>query len=107
MNNYIPATWANWDKAAEPLIPNERTVQEICGTAKKPSNPLASQVSGDHYKNSTIQPVEFIQANDLGFIEGNIVKYICRYEQKGGSEDLDKIIHYVQLLKELKYGADA
>lgn len=62
------------------------------------------QVAGSHYKDFAIQPVEFIVKNNLGFIEGNIVKYICRYEKKGGEQDLDKIIHYAQLLKEIKYG---
>lgn len=66
--------------------------------------PSETQVAGSHYKDFAIQPVEFIVKNNLGFIEGNIVKYICRYEKKGGEQDLDKIIHYAQLLKELKYG---
>ena len=61
------------------------------------------QVGGDHYKNLPIQPIEFIQKNNLGFIQGSIVKYICRYKNKNGIEDLNKIIHYVELLKELEY----
>ena len=46
------------------------------------------------------QPIEFIMANDLGFCEGNAIKYICRYQLKGGTQDLDKAIHYLNLLKE-------
>jgi hypothetical protein len=46
----------------------------------------------------TIQPVEFILANELGFCEGNIIKYTCRYKQKGGIEDLKKVVHYAQIL---------
>jgi hypothetical protein len=61
-------------------------------------NPLEQQVGGTHYKSMSIQPVEFILANDLGFCEGNIIKYTCRYKQKGGVEDLKKVIHYAQLL---------
>lgn len=61
-------------------------------------NPLEQQVGGTHYKSMAIQPVEFILANDLGFCEGNIIKYTCRYKQKGGVEDLKKVIHYAQLL---------
>lgn len=60
--------------------------------------PLDRQVGGNHYKDMKIQPVEFILANDLGFCEGNVVKYICRYKQKGGVEDLEKVIHYTQML---------
>jgi hypothetical protein len=59
---------------------------------------LDTQVGGNHYKSMPIQPVEFIQKNDLGFIEGNIVKYICRWRSKGGIDDVMKVIHYAQLL---------
>lgn len=61
-------------------------------------DPFKKQVGGGHYKSMAIQPVEFILANQLGFCEGNIVKYTCRYKQKGGVEDLKKVIHYAQLL---------
>lgn len=60
--------------------------------------PLTEQVGGDHYKNMNIQPIEYIIANDLNFCEGNIVKYITRYKQKGGREDIEKVIHYAQIL---------
>ncbi len=63
-------------------------------------SPLNYQVSGSHYKTMKIQPVEFIMANDLDFCQGNIVKYVCRYKQKGGVEDLNKVIHYARLLIE-------
>ena len=58
------------------------------------------QVGGSHYKDMKIQPVEFIIKNELGFCEGNVVKYICRYKQKGGREDLLKVKHYVDLILE-------
>ena len=63
---------------------------------------LNKQVAGNHYKDFVIQPIEFITKNNIPFIEGNIIKYICRWQDKGGMEDLDKVIHYVELLKELK-----
>jgi hypothetical protein len=62
-------------------------------------NPLSRQVGGDHYKNLKIQPIDYIMANGLGFCEGNIVKYITRYSQKNGVEDIDKVIHYAEILK--------
>lgn len=69
------------------------------------TNPLFEQVGGSHYKNMKIQPVEFILANNMGFCEGNIIKYVCRYAQKGGVEDLEKVIHYANILiKTLKGG---
>lgn len=64
------------------------------------SSSLKRQVGGNHYKDMKIQPVEFIMANNLGFCEGNVVKYICRYKQKGGVEDLEKVVHYAQMLIE-------
>tara|TARA_X000000368_G_scaffold219448_1_gene173128 strand:+ start:333 stop:587 length:255 start_codon:yes stop_codon:yes gene_type:complete len=58
--------------------------------------------STQHYKDFKIQPIEFITANKLSFIQGNVIKYICRYDKKNGKEDIDKAIHYCELLKELK-----
>jgi hypothetical protein len=64
------------------------------------------QVGGAHYKDLAIQPIEFIVKNDLGFCEANAIKYICRHVTKGGVQDVDKAIHYLQLLKEFKYGQE-
>ena len=58
--------------------------------------------SSQHYKDFKIQPIEFITANKLSFIQGNVIKYICRYNKKNGKEDIDKAIHYCELLKELE-----
>ena len=64
------------------------------------------QIGGNHYKSYSIQPIEFIVANKLSFIQGCIIKYICRFENKNGIEDLEKIKHYcdlqIQLLKNKK-----
>ena len=65
---------------------------------------MSTQIGGDHYKDFTIEPIEFITANNLGYCEGNVIKYICRFQEKGGREDLDKAIHYIELLKEAVYG---
>ena len=65
---------------------------------------LDVQIGGGHYKDITIQPVEYIHANKLGFIEGCVVKYITRFRQKNGKEDLLKIKHYIDLLIQLEYG---
>ena len=50
----------------------------------------SKQAGGDHYAVMTIQPIEFILANALGFCEGNVIKYLCRYKRKNGLEDLKK-----------------
>jgi hypothetical protein len=63
---------------------------------------IDKQIGGKHYKDFKIQPIEFITKNKLSFIQGCIVKYICRYDKKNGKEDLKKIIHYCELLQELE-----
>lgn len=62
---------------------------------------LSTQVGGNHYKDFPIQPIEFITKNNIGFIEGNIIKYVCRYKAKNGVEDLNKAKHYLEMLIEL------
>ena len=56
------------------------------------------QVGGNHYKKYVIQPVEFIVKNNIGFVEGNVIKYILRFKEKGGVQDLLKAKHYIELL---------
>jgi hypothetical protein len=63
---------------------------------------LDIQVGGDHYKNLTIQPAEYIHANNIGFFEGNVIKYVSRWKQKNGIADLQKAKHYIDLLIELE-----
>jgi len=59
------------------------------------------QIGGKHYKEYKIQPIEFIMKNKLSFIQGNVIKYICRYKNKNGIEDLEKIKHYCDLAIDL------
>lgn len=64
---------------------------------------LDIQHGGRHYKGLAIQPVEYIHRNGLGFCAGNIIKYATRYREKGGAEDIKKIIHYCELILEMEY----
>ena len=61
---------------------------------------LDKQVDGNHYKSMKIQPAEFINENKLLFAEGNGIKYICRHRSKGKEKDIDKAIHYFEIIKE-------
>ena len=63
------------------------------------SFPQDKQIGGSHYKKFKIQPYEFISHNNLSFFQGNVIKYVCRYLNKNGIEDLEKIIHYCELEK--------
>jgi len=74
---------------------------------EKKVSPLDKQVGGDHYKHCGIQPVEYISKNNLDYFEGNVVKYITRHKTKGeGRKDIEKVIHYAELILELKYGKE-
>ena len=59
--------------------------------------PQNKQIGGSHYRNFSIQPYEFISKNDLSFFQGCVIKYVCRYKNKNGIQDLEKIIHYCEL----------
>jgi len=64
---------------------------------------LDTQVGGEHYKEYRIQPVEFIHANNIGFLEGNVIKYVMRHRSKNKRQDLEKARHYIDLLIQLEY----
>lgn len=57
-----------------------------------------------HYKKLNIEPTDYIHANGLGFIEGNVIKYVTRHKEKGGKLDLEKAIDYLRTLIEKEYG---
>lgn len=63
---------------------------------------LATQVGGSHYKGMAIQPVEYIHRNGIGFCEGSAIKYLSRWRQKGGMQDLRKARHFIDLLIEME-----
>ena len=54
-----------------------------------------AQIGGTHYVSKAIQPWDFIVANDLSYLEGNIVKYCSRWRDKAGVQDLEKALHYL------------
>lgn len=72
---------------------------------KKQNKPNANtaQVGGNHYIGREIQPWDYIVSNNLGYLEGNIIKYVSRYDKKGGLVDLQKAKHYLEKLIEVKY----
>jgi len=79
--------------------PSFETKKEV----KEFSNAFAKQVGGDHYKDLAIQPTEFIMKNKLDFLEGCIIKRICRYKKKGFPlQDLRKAQHEIDMIIELE-----
>jgi hypothetical protein len=63
---------------------------------------LDKQVAGGHYKDKKIQPVVYIHANSIPYLEGNVIKYVSRWRDKGGIADLEKAKHYLEMLIELE-----
>lgn len=74
--------------------------------AETPKQPEQTQVGGSHYKRFSIQPSEFIHRNQLGWCEGNVIKYVCRHGFKNKAEDIRKAIHYLELLLKWVYGEE-
>jgi hypothetical protein len=64
------------------------------------STPNAIQIGGSHYKDKSIQPWDYIVQNEIPYLEGNIIKYISRWRDKGGLDDLRKAQHYLSKLIE-------
>ena len=72
------------------------------GPANVGMGALGVQVGGSHYKDLKIQPVEYIHANGIPFIEGSVIKYVTRWRVKNGIKDLEKARHFIDLLIELE-----
>jgi hypothetical protein len=65
-------------------------------------NPLKEQVGGDWYSKLDIQPAVYAERNNLSYLQGNAIKYITRYKDKNGVEDLAKAMHCIKILIELE-----
>lgn len=85
------------------LCVEESTTEMVFKPEGVHTSALDKQVSGNHYKDCGIQPIEYIHANGLNYFEGNAVKYITRHRKKNGKADIEKAIHYLELMIELEY----
>lgn len=63
----------------------------------KEMNAKNIQVDGSHYQ-LPIQPIDFIVENNIPFREANVIKYVVRHKQKNGKKDIEKAIHYLQMI---------
>ena len=68
-------------------------------------NMIKENVSPDYYARYDIEPISFIMRNNIPYAEGNVIKYVLRHDMKGGVEDIDKAIRYLEMIKEEKYNA--
>ena len=63
---------------------------------------LSEQIGGSHYKDFRIQPAQFFHDNNVPFIEASVCKYVLRWRNKNGIEDLKKARHYLDMLIEME-----
>jgi hypothetical protein len=92
------------DSVAEEWANEFKRLGKILAPIVKPFNALGHQEGGEHYKKMKIQPVEFIHANNMPFLDGCVIKRVCRHRAKNGAEDIRKAIHELKLILELEYG---
>ncbi len=90
-----------------PRCSHGKTILESCRDCKSRNaveipSALNKQEGGAHYKEQPSQPVQYIHANGIGYLEGNVIKYVSRWKKKNGIEDLKKAKHYIELLIELE-----
>lgn len=98
IDNITPEQWDN--KLPHAFRASYNPQAELTFMEHKQAKALETQIGGNHYKNMAIQPVQFCLANNLGFCEANVIKYVCRYKDKGGMADLQKAKHYLTILME-------
>jgi hypothetical protein len=67
---------------------------------------LSKQEGGSHYKGCKIQPVEYIRANNIPYLEANVIKYVTRHRNKNGKQDILKAIHYLEMILEMDYSEE-
>ena len=65
--------------------------------------PYDKQIGGSHYQKYKIQPSKFVIENKLLYPEGCAIKYIVRHSDKGKKQDLEKAIHFIEMIKERDY----
>ncbi len=87
-------TIEDWDEMAERWVNDGK---------EKASD---KQVGGQHYKKFKIQPAEFCYVNNIPYLEATAIKYLCRWKDKGGVQDLEKAKHFIDLLIEFSHAND-
>ena len=72
----------------------------VCPTCRLHDAEEKNNIKPDHYGGSEIDVISFCQANNLDFMQGNVIKYVFRYKNKNGLEDLEKAKEYIDRMIE-------
>lgn len=113
--NHYKETWQEgdefyqfdqWRKTDGEFSPEPGAIFYHRRAISKPTTVNDIQHGGDHYKTSRIEPWDYIAANELDFFQGSIVKYVSRFRDKNGLDDLKKAGHFLDKLIEIEYGSD-
>ena len=97
------ATPEEWDRAAKAAgWGSFKEIKEDSEKTGKPYKPSELQIGGGHYKKFKIQPAEFCYKNEIPYLEATAIKYLCRWKDKGGIQDLEKAKHFIDLLIEFE-----
>ena len=72
----------------------------ICPTCRLYGTEEKNNIKPNHYGNSGIDVIDFCQANNLDFMQGSVIKYVFRYKNKNGLEDLEKAKEYIDRMIE-------
>lgn len=94
---------ANACRTIEIITDKPVTFNEGDTQSALPKKPTAAQVGGNHYQKYKIQPVEFVMKNNVPYVEGNVIKYVMRFRDKNGLEDLLKARQYLDMLIAAEY----
>lgn len=72
----------------------------VCAVSVKLGERKATdiQIDGDHYRKLPMQPFEFLRANNVPHAEGECIYKLLRWREKGGVQDLRKVIHHIELI---------
>tara|TARA_R110002012_G_scaffold156209_3_gene317075 strand:+ start:4597 stop:5046 length:450 start_codon:yes stop_codon:yes gene_type:complete len=105
-----PFVWPGADEVISELQGENNTLKaenhwrEASEDELEETKAASSQVGGDWYSSQEIEPIEYTIANNLGYCEGNVCKYVTRHHLKGGAEDIRKAIHYLEFILKYEYG---
>lgn len=97
-----PCEQCKWDIGNGCVLTGPCLYESNAVDEQVPAPALSTQVGGSHYKHMPIQPMEYSMLNHLDPCQHTIIKYVSRFREKGGIEDLQKAKHVIDMLIEFE-----